>query len=591
MHTIFENRIKKKLRALQFLNKYLYKYRIRLVLGLFFTIAAKVFAVVAPSLVGDSITEVNRYLSDPSGDFTQTKSILLQNIALIIGAALLSGLFTFTMRQTIINVSRFIEFDLKNEIFQHYQRLSLNFYKNNRTGDLMNRISEDVSKVRMYFGPALMYSINTVSLFVIVISYMISVAPSLTLYALAPLPLLSIAIYQLSRSIHKRSTIVQEYLSKLSTFAQEMFSGIGVIKANAVEPTANQKMGSLALGSMSKNMRLVQVQAWFFPLMILLIGLSNILVIFIGGRQFINGQIELGTLAEFIIYINMLTWPVATVGWVTSIIQQAEASQKRINEFLGQEPEIVNPENGKGLESFSIEFENVSFAYDNGREEAVKDVSFQIESGKTLAILGRTGCGKTTLLQLITRMYDVSSGVVRVGGVDVRELDLVTLRNQIGTVPQEAFLFSDTLENNIRFGCAKAAKSEIENVAKQAAVHNNIMSFSKGYGTIIGERGVSLSGGQKQRVSIARALIKQPKILLFDDSFSAVDTQTEEILLNNLKSMSLQSTTVIVCHRVSSAKNADFILVMDEGSIVQFGTHDELVNEPGHYAELCEKQL
>jgi ATP-binding cassette subfamily B protein len=550
-----------------------------------------VFAVVAPSLVGDSITEVNRYFSDPSGNLTQTKSILLQNIALIIGAALLSGLFTFTMRQTIINVSRFIEFDLKNEIFQHYQRLSLNFYKNNRTGDLMNRISEDVSKVRMYFGPALMYSINTVSLFVIVISYMISVAPSLTLYALAPLPLLSIAIYQLSRSIHKRSTIVQEYLSKLSAFAQEMFSGIGVIKANAVEPTANQKMGSLALGSMSKNMRLVQVQAWFFPLMILLIGLSNILVIFIGGRQFINGQIELGTLAEFIIYINMLTWPVATVGWVTSIVQQAEASQMRINEFLGQEPEIVNTENGKDLESFSIEFENVSFAYDNGREEAVKGVSFQIESGKTLAILGRTGCGKTTLLQLITRMYDVSSGVVRVGGVDVRELDLVTLRNQIGAVPQEAFLFSDTLENNIRFGCATAAKSEIENAAKQAAVHNSIMSFSKGYGTIIGERGVSLSGGQKQRVSIARALVKQPKILLFDDSFSAVDTQTEETLLNNLKSMPFQSTTVIVCHRVSSAKNADFILVMDEGSVVQFGTHKSLVNEPGHYAELCKKQL
>jgi len=579
------------LRALQFLNKYLFKYRIRLVLGLFFTIAAKVFAVVAPSLVGDSITEVNRYFSDPSGNLTQTKSILLQNIALIIGAALLSGLFTFTMRQTIINVSRFIEFDLKNEIFQHYQRLSLNFYKNNRTGDLMNRISEDVSKVRMYFGPALMYSINTVSLFVIVISYMISVAPSLTLYALAPLPLLSIAIYQLSRSIHKRSTIVQEYLSKLSAFAQEMFSGIGVIKANAVEPTANHKMGSLALGSMSKNMRLVQVQAWFFPLMILLIGLSNILVIFIGGRQFINGQIELGTLAEFIIYINMLTWPVATVGWVTSIVQQAEASQMRINEFLGQEPEIVNTENGKDLESFSIEFENVSFAYDNGREEAVKGVSFQIESGKTLAILGRTGCGKTTLLQLITRMYDVSSGVVRVGGVDVRELDLVTLRNQIGAVPQEAFLFSDTLENNIRFGCATAAKSEIENAAKQAAVHNSIMSFSKGYGTIIGERGVSLSGGQKQRVSIARALVKQPKILLFDDSFSAVDTQTEETLLNNLKSMPFQSTTVIVCHRVSSAKNADFILVMDEGSVVQFGTHKSLVNEPGHYAELCKKQL
>ncbi|MGB2233839.1 MAG: ABC transporter ATP-binding protein, partial [Flavobacteriaceae bacterium] len=453
--------------------------------------AAKVFAVVAPSLVGDSITEVNRYLSDPSGDFEQTKSILIQNIALIVGAALLSGLFTFTMRQTIINVSRFIEFDLKNEIYQHYQRLSVNFYKNNRTGDLMNRISEDVSKVRMYFGPALMYSINTVALFVIVISYMVSVAPTLTMYALAPLPLLSIAIYQLSRSIHKRSTIVQEYLSKLSAFTQEMFSGIGIIKANAIEPTANNKMGALALGSMSKNMHLVQVQAWFFPLMILLIGLSNVLVIFIGGSQFINGQIELGTLAEFIIYINMLTWPVATVGWVTSIVQQAEASQKRINEFLGQEPEIVSPKDGQKLQSYSIDFEDVSFSYDDGREEALKEVSFTLESGKTLAILGRTGCGKSTLLQLISRMYDVSSGVVKIGGIDVRKLNLNNLRNHIGSVPQEAFLFSDSLENNIRFGNAEATKDEIENAAKQAAVHNSILNFADGYQTVIGERGVS----------------------------------------------------------------------------------------------------
>ena len=579
------------MRALQYLNKYLYKYRTRLVLGFIFTISAKVFAVVAPSLVGDSITVVSRYLAEPTGDLTETKKILLQNIALIVGAAILSGLFTFTMRQTIINVSRFIEFDLKNEIYQHYQRLSLNFYKNNRTGDLMNRISEDVSKVRMYFGPALMYSINTVSLFVIVISYMISVAPTLTLYALAPLPLLSLAIYQLSRSIHRRSTIVQEYLSKLSAFAQEMFSGISVIKANTIEPTANLKMGSLALGSMSKNMHLVQVQAWFFPLMILLIGLSNILVIFIGGRQFIIGQIELGTLAEFIIYINMLTWPVATVGWVTSIVQQAEASQKRINEFLGQEPEIVNLKVGKKLQSYSIEFDNVSFSYDNSREEALNKVSFQLEAGKTLAILGRTGCGKTTLLQLITRMYDVSSGAVKVGDIDVRELDLKILRGHIGVVPQEAFLFSDTLENNIRFGKADTTKAEVENAAKQAAVHNSIMNFSKGYQTIIGERGVSLSGGQKQRMSIARALIKRPEILLFDDSFSAVDTQTEEIILSNLKSMSFQSTTIVVCHRVSSAKNADFILVMDDGHIIQYGTHDSLVNAPGHYADLCKNQL
>ena len=579
------------MRALQYLNKYLYKYRTRLVLGLVFTISAKIFAVVAPSLVGDSITVVSRYLVVADGDLKETKNILLQNIALIVGAAILSGLFTFIMRQTIINVSRFIEFDLKNEIYQHYQRLSLNFYKNNRTGDLMNRISEDVSKVRMYFGPALMYSINTASLFVIVISYMISVAPTLTLYALAPLPLLSLAIYQLSRSIHRRSTIVQQYLSKLSAFSQEMFSGIGVIKANAIEPTANKKMGSLALESMSKNMHLVQVQAWFFPLMILLIGLSNILVIFIGGRQFIIGQIELGTLAEFIIYINMLTWPVATVGWVTSIVQQAEASQKRINEFLGQEPEIVNLKVGKKLQSYSIEFDNVSFSYDNSREEALNKVSFQLEAGKTLAILGRTGCGKTTLLQLITRMYDVSSGAVKVGDIDVRELDLKILRGHIGVVPQEAFLFSDTLENNIRFGKADTTKAEVENAAKQAAVHNSIMNFSKGYQTIIGERGVSLSGGQKQRMSIARALIKRPEILLFDDSFSAVDTQTEEIILSNLKSMSFQSTKIVVCHRVSSAKNADFIMVMDDGCIIQYGTHDSLVNAPGHYADLCKKQL
>jgi ATP-binding cassette subfamily B protein len=495
------------------------------------------------------------------------------------------------MRQTIINVSRFIEFDLKNEIYQHYQRLSLGFYKNNRTGDLMNRISEDVSKVRMYFGPALMYSINTISLFIIVISYMVSVAPMLTFYALAPLPLLSLAIYQLSRSIHKRSTIVQEYLSKLSAFAQEMFSGIGVIKATAIESTVNEQMGTLAEGSMSKNMSLVHVQAWFFPLMILLIGLSNVLVIFIGGKQFINGEIELGTLAEFIIYINMLTWPVATVGWVTSIIQQAEASQKRINEFLGQEPEIVSPKKALPTRSFSIEFQDVCFTYGDGREEALKNINFRLESGKTLAVLGRTGGGKTTMINLITRMFDPSSGIVGVGGVDVKKLDLSTLRGYIGCVPQEAFLFSDTLKNNIKFGNAEATQSEIEEAAKNAAVHDSIMDFSMGYQTRVGERGVSLSGGQKQRMSIARALIKKPKILLLDDSLSAVDTQTEELILNNLENITNDITMIVVCHRISSAKNADYILVLNDGKVDQFGTHKTLIKEPGHYADLHQKQL
>lgn len=579
------------MRSLQYLNKYLYKYRIRLVLGMFFTIAAKVFAVVAPSLVGDSITQINQYLTDPSADLENTKQILIKNIGFIIGAAILAGGFTFIMRQTIINVSRFIEFDLKNEIYQHYQRLSLGFYKNNRTGDLMNRISEDVSKVRMYFGPALMYSINTISLFIIVISYMVSVAPMLTLYALAPLPLLSLAIYQLSRSIHKRSTIVQEYLSKLSAFAQEMFSGIGVIKATAIESTVNEQMGTLAEGSMSKNMSLVHVQAWFFPLMILLIGLSNVLVIFIGGKQFINGEIELGTLAEFIIYINMLTWPVATVGWVTSIIQQAEASQKRINEFLGQEPEIVSPKKALPTHSFSIEFQDVCFTYGDGREEALKNINFRLESGKTLAVLGRTGGGKTTMINLITRMFDPSSGIVRVGGVDVKKLDLSALRGYIGCVPQEAFLFSDTLENNIKFGNAEATQSEIEEAAKNAAVHDSIMDFSMGYQTRVGERGVSLSGGQKQRMSIARALIKKPKILLLDDSLSAVDTQTEELILNNLENITNDITMIVVCHRISSAKNADYILVLNDGKVDQFGTHKTLIKEPGHYADLHQKQL
>ena len=579
------------MRSLQYLNKYLYKYRIRLVLGMFFTIAAKVFAVVAPSLVGDSITQINQYLTDPSADLENTKQILIKNIGFIIGAAILAGGFTFIMRQTIINVSRFIEFDLKNEIYQHYQRLSLGFYKNNRTGDLMNRISEDVSKVRMYFGPALMYSINTISLFIIVISYMVSVAPMLTLYALAPLPLLSLAIYQLSRSIHKRSTIVQEYLSKLSAFAQEMFSGIGVIKATAIESTVNEQMGTLAEGSMSKNMSLVHVQAWFFPLMILLIGLSNVLVIFIGGKQFINGEIELGTLAEFIIYINMLTWPVATVGWVTSIIQQAEASQKRINEFLGQEPEIVSPKKALPTHSFSIEFQDVCFTYGDGREEALKNINFRLESGKTLAVLGRTGGGKTTMINLITRMFDPSSGIVRVGGVDVKKLDLSALRGYIGCVPQEAFLFSDTLENNIKFGNAEATQSEIEEAAKNAAVHDSIMDFSMGYQTRVGERGVSLSGGQKQRMSIARSLIKKPKILLLDDSLSAVDTQTEELILNNLENITNDITMIVVCHRISSAKNADYILVLNEGKVDQFGTHKTLIKEPGYYADLHQKQL
>ncbi|MGB0274805.1 MAG: ABC transporter ATP-binding protein [Flavobacteriaceae bacterium] len=578
------------MRALQYLNRYLKKYRLLLLLGLLFTVSSRVFAVLAPSLVGDSITEIEQFIQSGATDLTSIKKVLLTNIALIVGAALISGGFTFAMRQTIINVSRHIEFDLKNTIYDHYQKLSLRFYKQNRTGDLMNRISEDVSKVRMYVGPALMYSINTATLFIIVISYMASVAPKLTLYTLIPLPVLSFMIYRLSKAIHERSTLVQVMLSQLSTFAQESFSGINVIKSYAIESDRMAEMQCISAESRKKNMSLVQVQAWFFPMMILLIGISNILVIFIGGSQYINGQIELGVLAEFIIYVNMLTWPVATVGWVTSIVQQAEASQKRINEFLGQEPEIQdNSKANKTLDDFGITFKNVDFTYDDTGIHALNDVSFELAEGKTLAVMGPTGSGKTTLLQLLSKTYLPHSGEVMLGGNPLDAYSQHDIRNAMGVVPQQAFLFSDTIANNIRFGKQDATQEEIETAAKQAAVHENIIDFAAKYDTMLGERGITLSGGQKQRVSIARALIKQPKLLLLDDCLSAVDTETEEAILSSLKAKK-ETTTVIVCHRVSSAKNADYILILNNGKVAQFGSHKSLVNKEGYYKELYTQQ-
>jgi ATP-binding cassette subfamily B protein len=579
------------LRALQYLNRYLKKYRFLLLLGLLFTVSSRVFAVLAPSLVGDSITAIEQFIRSGETDLTDIKRLLLTNIALIVGAALISGIFTFSMRQTIINVSRHIEYDLKNTVYNHYQKLSLRFYKQNRVGDLMSRISEDVSRVRMYVGPALMYSINTLTLFVIVISYMVSVAPKLTLYTLLPLPILSFLIYRLSRAIHERSTLVQQMLSKLSTFSQESFSGINVIKSYAIEPNRTVEMASISKESRTKNMSLVQVQAWFFPMMILLIGISNVLVIFIGGNQYMNEQIELGVLAEFIIYVNMLTWPVATVGWVTSIIQQAEASQKRINEFLGQEPDIQDGITAnKKITSIDISFDKVNFIYDDTGIQALKDVSFKLPSGKTLAVMGPTGSGKTTLLQLLSKTYLPHSGKVSLGNSALQDYAQHDIREIMGVVPQQPFLFSDTIAHNIRFGKPDATEEEIEKAAKQASVHANIVGFKAGYETMLGERGITLSGGQKQRVSIARALIKNPKILLLDDCLSAVDTETEEAILNELKKNNKDTSTIIVCHRVSSAKNADYILVLKDGEIAQYGTHKELVNKAGYYKELYEEQ-
>lgn len=580
------------MRALRHLNKYFLKYKYKLIIGLIITIIARVFATLIPTLVGDSVDVVEQYINKDITDIAEVKSGLVLNIFLIIGAVLISAFFTFLMRQTFIVISRFIEFDLKNEVFQHYEKLSLNFYKKNRTGDLMNRISEDVSKVRMYVGPAIMYSVNTITLFIVVISYMISIAPELTLYTVAPLPILSISIYKLSVAIHKRSTIVQEFLSKLTTFTQESFSGISVIKAYGIESQTQENFTKLSNTSKDKNLDLAKIQALFFPLMVLLIGFSNILVIYIGGKQFIDGTIQdLGVIVEFIIFVNMLTWPVATVGWVSSIVQQAEASQVRINQFLNQEPEITNTVTQNTPITGNISFDNVSFTYDNTNITALQNLSFEIKNGETIGIIGKTGSGKSTILDLIGRLYDVSSGGIRIDGVPIKKLNLTDVRKHIGYVPQDAFLFSDTIQNNIKFGNQNATDDEVHEAAKNAVVHKNILGFNKGYNTILGERGITLSGGQKQRISIARAIIKNPSILLFDDCLSAVDTETEERILNNLNKISKDKTTFIVSHRVSTTKNANKIIVLENGKITQQGTHNQLISTKGYYKELYLKQL
>ena len=579
------------MKELKHLNRYFIKYRWRLIFGLLITIVARVFALLTPKFIGDSVDVVEKYISGDILDVATVESELFTNILLILGTTLLAAFFTFLMRQAIIVVSRNIEFDLKNEIFQQYERLSLDFYKQNRTGDLMNRISEDVMKVRMYAGPALMYSATTFTLFVVVISYMLYTAPVLTLYAVAPLPILSVAIYSLSAAIHKRSTIVQEYLSKLTSFTQERFSGIAVIKAYGIESRTNVDFTELAQGSKNKNIDLAKVQALFFPLMMLLIGASNLLVIYIGGSQFIDGKIDFGTVVEFLIYVNMLTWPVAVVGWVTSMIQQAEASQKRINEFLKQKPSIENTAARPTPIQGKIEFKNLSFTYDDTGIEALKNVSFTVNPGETLAIIGNTGSGKSTILELIGRLYDAKEDQLTIDNTSIKNLHLTSLRRSIGYVPQDAFLFSDSIKNNIKFGKQNATDEDVIAAAKLAAVHKNIKGFSQGYDTILGERGITLSGGQKQRVSIARAIIKDPQILLFDDCLSAVDTETEEEILQNLNLISKNKTTIIVSHRVSSAKNCDKIIVLKEGAIIQKGTHSALVSQEGYYKELYSKQL
>jgi ATP-binding cassette subfamily B protein len=586
------------MKELRYLNKYFVKYKYSFLIGIVITIIAQIFSLFTPKLISKSFNAIEKFdkLSQQEKASQAIISVyeegLIHNVSLIIATTVIAGFLTFLMRQTLIVMSRHIEFDLKNEVFRQYENLSQNFYKQNRTGDLMNRISEDVSKVRMYVGPAVMYTINTVIRFAIVIMYMLNVSPRLTLYTLLPLPILSYAIFRISSEINKRSTVFQQYLSKVSSFTQEIFSGIRVIKAYSLEDQHQNNMIELANESKSKSLSLARIQALFGPLMLALIGISNLVVIYFGGLMYINGTIKsIGTIAEFILYVNMLTWPVASLGWVSSMVQEAEASQKRINEFLKIVPEIQNKNPGKSIIDGAISFENVSYTYEDTNIKALQNVSFTVHEGETLAILGKTGSGKSTIVSLISRLYDVTEGRITVDEKEISTLNLYDLRNSIGIVPQDAFLFSDTIRNNIKFGKENATNEEVEAAAKSAVVHNNIMDFNKQYDTILGERGITLSGGQKQRVSIARAIIKNPKILLFDDCLSAVDTETEEAILNNLQEICKDKTTIIVSHRVSSAKNADRIIILDEGQIIEQGSHNQLINQEGYYADLYLKQL
>jgi ATP-binding cassette subfamily B multidrug efflux pump len=588
------------MKDLAYLNKFFVKYRWHLIPGVVFVIISNIFSVLPAQVIRvafDLVTEnIGTYqlfagFNRQSMIYDIFGSSLLLFGALVLVLSLIRGLFLFFMRQTIILMSRHIEYDLKNEIYSHYQDLSLAFYRRHNTGDLMNRVTEDVSRVRMYLGPGIMYTINTVVLFVLVIYAMLTVNVRLAVFSVLPLPILAVIIYYVNNIINFRSEKIQERLSALSSFVQENFSGIRIMKSYVRESSVREKFALESDDYKMHSMELVKVQAAFYPTMLLLVGLSNVITIFIGGIEVMKGTITPGNIAEFLVYLNQLTFPVMALGWVTSLIQRAAASQKRINEFLHQKPEIISPNVPKRIINGLIEFKNVSFIYPDTGIQALKNVSFTAHPGEMVAIIGRTGSGKSTIANLLLRMYDTTGGEILIDNEPVKQLNLEGYRAQIGFVPQEVFLFSDTIANNIAFSADVLNMPIVEQAAKDAAVYNNIIELDKGFETLIGERGITLSGGQKQRVSIARAIVKHPQILVFDDCLSAVDTRTEEEILQNLGYIMQGKTNIIIAHRISTIKNADKILVMDNGEIIEQGHHEYLIQQKGTYFELYEKQL
>ncbi len=581
------------------INKYLIKYKGLLFLGILFTVISNIFVIIPAQLVRIAIDYVVESFAlftplDKGGLGDLAREYFLESVfifgILILVMALLRGFFLFLIRQTLIIMSRKIEYDMKNELFAHFQFLPLSFYRKNSTGDLMARISEDVSRVRMYLGPAIMYGLNLLILFPLVISYMVSVNLELTLYSLLPLPILSLSIYYVNNLINARSEKIQHSLSQLSTFVQEAFSGIRVLKAFVREQDSASEFDKASEEYKYQSIELTRVNALFFPLIMALVGISTIITVYIGGMMVIQGEIGYGVIAEFILYVNMLTWPVASLGWVTSIVQRAEVSQRRINELLDQKTDLVSVENLESTLAGALEVNHLSFVYPDSGVQALRDISFSIAAGQTLGIIGTTGSGKSTLANLLMRMYDASAGEILVDGKPIQQYSLASLRSQIGVVPQDVFLFSDTIANNIAFGLDQPNLDRITQAAKDADVYQNIQDFPNGFDTLLGERGITLSGGQKQRVSIARAIVKEPKILILDDCLSAVDTKTENAILNSLQKIMKNRTSIIISHRVSSAKLADQILVLDEGKIVERGDHGSLMEQKGVYAALFEKQ-